>query len=173
MRRRRQQKLEKKLQQFKSKDGGPDTGGTLKIFGESINRDVPYKTLLLSIHDNVETVIKQTLDKYGLEREEVAKYCLMQAVLPPGTAAENVDPNLIQETVLAQSDCPLQILMHFPSDKGTLIFNLKRKSDIGKIIQQTHTTYSLFRLNLRTASLPISVQCITQQIFDDVIRHYP
>lgn len=26
MRRRRQQKLEKKLQQFRSKDGGPDTG---------------------------------------------------------------------------------------------------------------------------------------------------
>ena len=31
MRRRRQQKLEKKLQQFRSKDGGPDTGGTLKV----------------------------------------------------------------------------------------------------------------------------------------------
>lgn len=28
MRRRRQQKLEKKLQQFRSKDGGPDTGKT-------------------------------------------------------------------------------------------------------------------------------------------------
>jgi hypothetical protein len=26
MRRRRQQKLEKKLQQFRSRDGGPDTG---------------------------------------------------------------------------------------------------------------------------------------------------
>ena len=48
MRRRRQQKLEKKLQQFRSRDGGPDTGGTLKIYGESIRKDVPYKTLLLS-----------------------------------------------------------------------------------------------------------------------------
>ena len=28
MRRRRQQKLEKKLQQFRSRDGGPDTGET-------------------------------------------------------------------------------------------------------------------------------------------------
>ena len=43
MRRRRQQKLEKKLQQFRSKDGGPDTGGTLKIYGEALCRDVPYK----------------------------------------------------------------------------------------------------------------------------------
>ena len=49
MRRRRQQKLEKKLQDFRSKDGGPDTGGTLKIYGEAICKDVPYKTLLLSI----------------------------------------------------------------------------------------------------------------------------
>lgn len=32
MRRRRQQKLERKLQLFRSKDGGPDTGGTLKVF---------------------------------------------------------------------------------------------------------------------------------------------
>ena len=31
MRRRRAQKLEKKLQQFRSRDGGPDTGGTLKV----------------------------------------------------------------------------------------------------------------------------------------------
>ena len=69
MRRRRQQKLERKLQQFRSKDGGPgmhffllfvvfivnclflslDTGGTLKIYGEALCKDVPYKTLLLSI----------------------------------------------------------------------------------------------------------------------------
>ena len=31
MRRRRAQKLEKKVQQFRSKDGGPDTGGTLEV----------------------------------------------------------------------------------------------------------------------------------------------
>ncbi len=38
MRRRRQQKLERKLQQFRSRDGGPDTGGTLKIYGEALCR---------------------------------------------------------------------------------------------------------------------------------------
>lgn len=36
MRRRRQQKLERKLQLFRSKDGGPDTGGTLKVFDHLI-----------------------------------------------------------------------------------------------------------------------------------------
>lgn len=56
MRRRRQQKLEKKLQQFRSRDGGPDTGGTLKIYGESLCREVPYKTLLLSIRDCAQAV---------------------------------------------------------------------------------------------------------------------
>ena len=36
MRRRRQQKLERKLQLFRSKDGGPDTGGTLKVGSRNI-----------------------------------------------------------------------------------------------------------------------------------------
>ncbi len=39
MRRRRQQKLERKLQLFRSKDGGPDTGGTLKVnFSTSLQK---------------------------------------------------------------------------------------------------------------------------------------
>ena len=38
MRRRRQQKLERKLQLFRSKDGGPDTGGTLKVHSLSIHK---------------------------------------------------------------------------------------------------------------------------------------
>lgn len=132
MRRRRQQKLEKKLQQYKSKDGGPDTGGTLKIFGETINPDVPYKTLLLSVHDTAEVVIKQTLEKYGLDREDSAPYCLVQAVLPPGSSAETVDPSSIKEKILDTTDCPLQILMNFPPEKGLLVFNLKRRMDLGK-----------------------------------------
>lgn len=78
MRRRRQQKLERKLQQFRSKDGGPDTGGTLKIYGEALCRDVPYKTLLLSIGDTAAQVVKEMLMKYGLDKEEPQHYCLVQ-----------------------------------------------------------------------------------------------
>merc|ERR1712141_823930 len=59
MRRRRQQKLEKKLQQFRSKDGGPDTGGTLKIYGDSLRKDVPYKTLLLSVRETAGQVVSE------------------------------------------------------------------------------------------------------------------
>ncbi|ELT96971.1 hypothetical protein CAPTEDRAFT_145014 [Capitella teleta] len=78
MRRRRQMKLEKKLEQFKSKDGGPDTGGTLKIYGQSIKPDVPYKTLLLSMYDTAEHVVKETLIKYGLDQEDPDNFCLSQ-----------------------------------------------------------------------------------------------
>lgn len=54
------------------------TGGTLKIYGGSINPDVPYKTLLLSVTDNAAHVVRETLDKYGLEKEDPFNYCLIQ-----------------------------------------------------------------------------------------------
>ena len=78
MRRRRQQKLEKKLAQFRSRDGGPDTGGTLKIYGESLCRDVPYKTLLLSVNDTAAYVVKEMLAKYSLTNYDPQQYCLVQ-----------------------------------------------------------------------------------------------
>lgn len=80
MRRRRQQKLEKKLQQFRSRDGGPDTGGTLKIYGESLCRDVPYKTLLLSIRDCAQAVVREMLAKYGMDKADPLQYCLVQVL---------------------------------------------------------------------------------------------
>merc|ERR1719483_1825460 len=85
MRRRRQQKLEKKLQQFRSKDGGPDTGGTLKIYGEALRKDVPYKTLLLSVVDPAIFVVEEMLEKYGLDRKEAPAFCLIQVTSPPNS----------------------------------------------------------------------------------------
>ena len=87
MRRRRQQKLEKKLQQFRSKDGGPDTGGTLKIYGEALCKDVPYKTLLLSVHDSAAFVVEEMLDKYGIDKKEAQLFCLVQSTTMPLHAA--------------------------------------------------------------------------------------
>ena len=55
-----------------------DAGGTLKIYGETICPEVPYKTLLLSMNDTVAHVVRETLDKYGLEKEDAHNYCLMQ-----------------------------------------------------------------------------------------------
>ena len=54
------------------------SGGTLKIYGESLRPDVPYKTLLLSAQDPAWYVVKETLEKYGMEKEDIDKYCLVQ-----------------------------------------------------------------------------------------------
>ncbi|EFN65943.1 Afadin [Camponotus floridanus] len=111
MRRRRQQKLERKLQQFRSKDGGPDTGGTLKIYGEALCKDVPYKTLLLSVRDSAAQVVREMLAKYGLEKVDPQLYCLVQV------NSENVSGNAHQEYILDDDECPLAILMNHPSTR--------------------------------------------------------
>ncbi|XP_060518746.1 uncharacterized protein LOC132697342 isoform X2 [Cylas formicarius] len=118
MRRRRQQKLEKKLQQFRSKDGGPDTGGTLKIYGEALCKDVPYKTLLLSVRDCAGAVVREMLDKYGLSRLDPSQYCLVQVTQQPGC------PD--QEYVLDDDECPLSILMTSPNT-GSIMFHVRRR----------------------------------------------
>ena len=51
MRRRRQLKLEKKLQQFRSKDGGPDSG-TVLYFGKFWTFP-PYDMLVAAMKNNV------------------------------------------------------------------------------------------------------------------------
>ncbi|XP_031778403.1 uncharacterized protein LOC100122125 isoform X3 [Nasonia vitripennis] len=121
MRRRRQQKLERKLQQFRSKDGGPDTGGTLKIYGEALCKDVPYKTLLLSIRDSAAQVVREMLAKYGLEKVDPQQYCLVQV------NGENANGNAHQEYILDDDECPLAILMNHPSTRGSIMFHVRRR----------------------------------------------
>ncbi|XP_070526335.1 afadin isoform X9 [Cardiocondyla obscurior] len=121
MRRRRQQKLERRLQQFRSKDGGPDTGGTLKIYGEALCKDVPYKTLLLSVRDSAAQVVREMLSKYGLEKLDPQLYCLVQV------NGENVSSNAHQEYILDDDECPLAILMNHPSTRGSIMFHVRRR----------------------------------------------
>ncbi|CAK1553482.1 unnamed protein product [Leptosia nina] len=115
MRRRRQQKLERKLQQFRSKDGGPDTGGTLKIYGSSLSPDVPYKTLLLSVGDNAASIVREMLEKYGLSRHDPLQYCIVQV-----DAADN------SEYILEDDECPLAIVMTHPH-RGSIMFHVRRR----------------------------------------------
>jgi hypothetical protein len=56
-------------------------GGTLKIYGDTLCPDVPYKTLLLSVTDNAAYVVRETLNKYGLENENEQNYCLVQVIV--------------------------------------------------------------------------------------------
>ena len=58
-----------------------DTGGTLKIYGEALCKDVPYKTLLLSIQDSAAYVVEEMLEKYGKHRREAARFCLVQVII--------------------------------------------------------------------------------------------
>lgn len=76
MARRRQQKLENKLKQIKNRDGG----GTLKVYGETLKPDIPYKTLLMSNQDTAAFAVKETLEKYGLSNEDPDNYCLVQVI---------------------------------------------------------------------------------------------
>ncbi|XP_045765016.1 afadin isoform X5 [Maniola jurtina] len=115
MRRRRQQKLERKLQQFRSKDGGPDTGGTLKIYGSSLCPDVPYKTLLLSVGDTAAGVVREMLDKYGLSRHDPHHYCIVQV-----DTADN------SEYILEDDECPLAIVMTH-HHRSSIMFHVRRR----------------------------------------------
>ncbi len=50
----------------------------MKIFGDDLNPSIPYKTLLLSVNDTAEWIVKEMLEKYGLKHENPQNYCLLQ-----------------------------------------------------------------------------------------------
>lgn len=54
------------------------SGGTLKIYGEALCKDVPYKTLLLSVRDCAGAVVREMLEKYGLSKTDPSQWCLVQ-----------------------------------------------------------------------------------------------
>lgn len=135
MKRRRAQKLEKRLQEF-SLEGGQEAGGTLRIFGETINKDVSYKTLLLSTKDTVSFVVKQILQKYGKDEENPSDYCLVQLVVPPSATSSGGDNNSVhdlnassalRESILDDQDCPLLINQNHDKSKGILTFHIRHK----------------------------------------------
>ena len=137
MRRRRQQKLEKKLQQLVN-EGGSNAGGTLRIFGETLNKEVPYKTLLLSTKENSQFIVKEILEKYGLEKENPSDYCLVQLIVPPNLANldRDLDLNTIQnlsenikEYILDDDDCPLVIERLHNKNLGILTFHIRKKPE--------------------------------------------
>ncbi|XP_021568249.1 afadin isoform X4 [Carlito syrichta] len=125
MKRRRQQKLEKRMQEFRSSDGRPDSGGTLRIYADSLKPNIPYKTILLSTTDPADFAVAEALEKYGLEKENPKDYCIARVMLPPG--AQHSDEKGAREIILDDDECPLQIFREWPSDKGILVFQLKRR----------------------------------------------
>jgi len=165
MRRRRQQKLEKRLQGFRSKDGGPDTGGTLKIYGEALRKDVPYKTLLLSIRDTAAHVVVEMLEKYGIDKRESANYCLVQSNLTmpdDGGEGQVVGGGTTREYILDEDECPLNILMHHPSSKGAVTFHVRRRPPDGTGPRRRKKKASAISGQPGEAGLPFLVELVPE-----------
>ncbi|XP_061560934.1 afadin isoform X19 [Phycodurus eques] len=116
MKRRRQQKLEKRMQEFMSSDGRPDSGGTLRIYADSLKPNIPYKTILLSTRDTADFAVVEALEKYGLEKENPREYCIARQ-----------DDKSGKEVILDDGECPLQIFRDCPADRGALVFQLKKR----------------------------------------------
>ncbi|XP_032441586.1 afadin isoform X13 [Xiphophorus hellerii] len=116
MKRRRQQKLEKRMQEFMSSDGRPESGGTLKIYADSLKPNIPYKTILMSTRDTADFAVVEALEKYGLEKENPREYCIARQEEKTG-----------KEVILDDLDCPLQILRDWPADRGAMVFQLKKR----------------------------------------------
>ncbi|XP_063078989.1 afadin isoform X2 [Engraulis encrasicolus] len=119
MKRRRQQKLEKRMQEFRNNDGRPDSGGTLRIYADSLKPNIPYKTILLSTTDTADFAVAEALEKYGLEKENPRDYCIARVV--------HSEDKPVKETILDDSECPLQIFRDWTSDKEALVFQLKKR----------------------------------------------
>lgn len=119
------------------------SGGTLRIFGECLNKDVPYKTLLLSTKDTAAYVVQQILDKYrDIEKtlrdpenktvEPPSNYCLVQMIVPSVPENNGIDNSHasspgIREYILDDDDCPLAIKQQFPASRGTITFHIRRR----------------------------------------------
>ncbi|XP_062267656.1 afadin isoform X7 [Platichthys flesus] len=116
MKRRRQQKLEKRMQEFMSSDGRPDSGGTLRIYADSLKPNIPYKTILLSTRDTADFAVVEALEKYGLEKENPREYCIARQ-----------DDKSGKDTILDDGECPLQIFRDWPAERGALVFQLKKR----------------------------------------------
>ncbi|XP_037305701.2 afadin isoform X15 [Pungitius pungitius] len=116
MKRRRQQKLEKRMQEFMSGDGRPDSGGTLRIYADSLKPNIPYKTILLSTRDTADFAVGEALEKYGLEKENPREYCIARQ-----------EDKSSKEVILDDAECPLQIFRDWPADRGALVFQLKKR----------------------------------------------
>ncbi|XP_040920290.1 afadin isoform X11 [Toxotes jaculatrix] len=119
MKRRRQQKLEKRMQEFMSSDGRPDSGGTLRIYADSLKPNIPYKTILLSTRDTADFAVVEALEKYGLEKENPREYCIARVTMQ--------DDKSGKEAILDDAECPLQIFRDWPADRGALVFQLKKR----------------------------------------------
>ncbi len=97
----------------------------MKVFGETLKPDIPYKTLLMSNQDTAAFAVKETLEKYGLPTEDPINYCLVQ-VISPTREDRDLRGAHTKEFILEDEACPLAILMQHPPAHGSIIFQIRK-----------------------------------------------
>ena len=116
---------ERKLEQIKNALKDPDTA-PIRIYAENLQPEVPYKTLLVTPEHTAHDVIRCTLDKYHMERDDPSDYCLVQYSLPSGASCITTTGK--DECIVEPGDFPLHIYKkhqaNFPSLK--VIFQLRK-----------------------------------------------
>ncbi|VDN24915.1 unnamed protein product [Dibothriocephalus latus] len=81
-----------------------------------IDPNVPYKTLLLSVEDTVAQVVREALDKYGLEDADPSSYCLVMR-----SRFSRETPNYpAHEEILPDAASPLGRLLMDKPPKGVI-----------------------------------------------------
>ncbi|MGH0152798.1 UNVERIFIED_CONTAM: hypothetical protein FKN15_023742 [Acipenser sinensis] len=120
MKRRRQQKLEKRMQEFRNSDGRPDSGVLREdvMFYQTSHSEYDDPCQQLCLHGCLLlTLIVPVLVCYV--------FIFNTVLLPPGS--QHSDDKGASESILDDADCPLQIFREWPSDKETLVFQLKKR----------------------------------------------
>lgn len=168
MRRRRQQKIEKRLKDFQSKDAA--AGGTLKIFATTLKPEIPYKTLLVSVDDNTTHVIQEALIKYQMEKENPEDYCLIMVNIPP--EGHNTSATLGKERVVHDEDCPLKIAVTWPPSRGTVVFHLRRRANLPQHRQERRRSKSPSRKPIDRTPEKIGGDQIKQQLIPEHLLPY-
>ncbi|KAF5406078.1 Ras association domain protein [Paragonimus heterotremus] len=127
LRRRRQQRIQNRMQQGPGMLGDEGTN-TVKIYGDCLNQEIPYITLNLTFDDTAAKVVHWTLDKYGLsQRLAPQDFCLVQVNIPP--RGERLPMDMERELTLHDQDSLLGIRaqLHHQRENVACIFQIRHR----------------------------------------------
>jgi afadin len=123
MRRRRQQKFEKKLQLYRK--NGENSGDLLRVYAEMLCPEFPYKTLLVTVKDTAEVVVKEAVDKFGLGKQNWKDFYLVLSSMSVTGAKRTWRPG--PERVIEKDEFPLKIKQEWASMKSEPSFHLRKR----------------------------------------------
>lgn len=123
MRRKRQQKFEKKLRAFR-KDG-ENSGDLLRVYAETLRPEVPYKTLLVTAKDMTDVVVKEAVDKFGLGKQNAKDFCLVLSSMSVSGAKRTWRTG--PERIVHSDEFPLKIKQEWASTKSEPSFHLRKR----------------------------------------------